>query len=141
MNTTTNSENAQQESLFMRLGGAPAIALVVANLYERVRADPELGGYFHTTDMDVQRRKLSEMLTDVLGGPSAPWLLDLRSAHRGRGIQHRHFSLALRSPHRCADRCRRACRRSRRRDRVGLQRPLRRRRRVSSRRLNQHRDN
>lgn len=28
-----------------------------------------------------------------LGGPSAPWLLDLETAHRGRGITHRHFSL------------------------------------------------
>lgn len=93
MDTTTDSENTQQESLFLRLGGAPAIAMVVANLYERVRVDPELAGYFHTTDMDIQRRKLGEMLTDVLGGPSAPWLLDLRTAHRGRGIQHRHFSL------------------------------------------------
>jgi truncated hemoglobin YjbI len=80
-------------SLFSRVGGAPAIAQMVTSLYERVRADPELEPYFHVTDFEVQRRKLGEMLTDVLGGPQADWLLDLRTAHRGRGISHRHFSL------------------------------------------------
>ena len=62
-------------------------------LYERARADEELVGYFHATDMDVQRQKLTDMIGESLGGPSAPWLLGLREAHTGRGITHRHFSL------------------------------------------------
>jgi hemoglobin len=80
-------------TLFERLGGAAAIANIVTTLYERTAADPELGPYFHTTDMGVQRRKLAEMIGEALGGPSAPWLLGLAEAHRGRGVTHRHFSL------------------------------------------------
>lgn len=80
-------------TLFDRIGGAAAIAGIVTELYERTRADPELGPYFHTTDIDVQRRKLSEMIGEALGGPEAPWLLGLSDAHRGRGVSHRHFSL------------------------------------------------
>ena len=80
-------------TLFDRLGGAPAIADLVAKLYERTAADPELSPYFHTADMDVQRRKLAEMIGEALGGPEAPWLMGLKDAHRGRGVSHRHFSL------------------------------------------------
>jgi hemoglobin len=80
-------------TLFDRLGGAAAIAEIVTKLYERTSSDPELGPYFHTTDMEVQRRKLTEMLAEALGGPEAPWLLGLREAHFGRGVSHRHFSL------------------------------------------------
>lgn len=81
------------DTLYARLGGTPAVRSIIDELYERARADDELAGYFHATDMDVQRRKLTEMIGEALGGPSAPWLLGLREAHAGRGITHRHFSL------------------------------------------------
>lgn len=90
---THSTSTSDDESFFLRLGGAVAIARLVGALYDRVQADPELAPYFHTTDMDSQRRRLGEMLTDVLGGPSAPWILDLRTAHLGRGVSNRHFSL------------------------------------------------
>ena len=38
-------------------GGAAAIAQIVTRLYERTIDDPELAPYFHTTDIEVQRRK------------------------------------------------------------------------------------
>jgi truncated hemoglobin YjbI len=93
MNETLTNTETPTPSLFIRIGGAPAIAQVVAALYERVRADPELAPYFHLTDIEAQRRKLGEMLADALGGPQAPWIIDLRTAHRGRGVTHRHFAL------------------------------------------------
>lgn len=85
--------SAGSEVLFDRLGGAAAIASIVTALYERVQADPELAPYFHKTEMETQRRKLAEMIGEAMGGPSAPWLLDLDAAHRGRGVTNRHFSL------------------------------------------------
>jgi len=84
---------ATSPTLFDRIGGAAAIAEIVTELYERTRTDPELGPYFHTTDIEVQRRKLTEIIDDALGGPEAPWLLGLEDAHRNRGVSHRHFSL------------------------------------------------
>jgi len=80
-------------TIFDRLGGAAAIASIVADLYERARQDPELVGYFHSTDLDVQRKKLAEMIGEALGGPKAPWLMGLEAAHHGRGVTNRHFSL------------------------------------------------
>jgi hemoglobin len=80
-------------TIFDRLGGAAAIASIVADLYSRASADPELAGYFHSTDLEVQRKKLAEMIGEALGGPKAPWLVGLEEAHHGRGVTHRHFSL------------------------------------------------
>jgi hemoglobin len=79
--------------LFERLGGAAGTERIVTALYQRVHGDPELSPYFHQTDMETQQRRLSEMIGEALGGPSAPWLLELDVAHRGRGVTQRHFSL------------------------------------------------
>ena len=93
MSDLRTEERFATPALFVRIGGARAIGPLVASLYERVRLDPELAPYFHLTDMAAQHTKLADMLTDVLGGPKAPWLIDLTSAHRGRGVTNRHFSL------------------------------------------------
>lgn len=76
-----------------RLGGIAGVSAVVDELYERAGKDPELSGYFHTTDLAEQRRRLADMIAGALGGPPTPWLLGLDEAHRGRGVTHRHFSL------------------------------------------------
>jgi hemoglobin len=78
---------------FDRLGGAEGVRAVVDELYRRAATDPELAGYFHTTDMQSQRNRLADMIGAAMGGPAAPWLKGLEEAHRGRGITHRHFSL------------------------------------------------
>ncbi len=82
-----------QDTPLARLGGPGAVRMVVDELYVRAGADPELAPYFHTTDMEDQRRRLADMITSALGGPPTPWLEGLDVAHRGRGITHRHFSL------------------------------------------------
>src|SRR5262245_47114965 len=78
---------------FARLGGAAGVREVVDELYRRAAADPELAGQFHTTDMESQRTRLTDMIGAAMGGPPAPWLKGLEEAHRGRGITHRQFSL------------------------------------------------
>jgi hemoglobin len=84
---------ADADTPFARLGGAAGVRDVVDELYRRAAADPELAGYFHTTDMESQRNRLADMIGAAMGGPPAPWLKGLDEAHRGRGISHRHFSL------------------------------------------------
>ena len=84
---------ADADTPFARLGGLAGVSKVVDELYVRAAADPELAGYFHTTNMETQRDRLSSMIAAAMGGPPAPWLKGLQAAHRGRGITHRHFSL------------------------------------------------
>ncbi len=56
-------------SLFERIGGVVAIGPLVAQLYERVRADPELAPYLNPNDRPIPRRTFTDLLTDALGGP------------------------------------------------------------------------
>lgn len=84
---------AEPGTPFARLGGLAGVRRVVDELYRRAGEDPELAGYFHTTDMASQRGRLTDMIAEGMGGPPAPWLKGLEEAHRNRGITHRHFSL------------------------------------------------
>jgi hemoglobin len=81
------------QSPYQSLGGHAGIERIVAAIYVRVWADPELGPYFHRTDRDRQRNRLTQLLAAALGGPDAYTGAGLREAHAGRGITHRHFSI------------------------------------------------
>jgi hemoglobin len=81
------------ETPYARLGGHAGVERAVAAMYVRIWADPELGPYFHRTDRDAQRRRLTQLLSSALGGPDAYTGKGLREAHAGRGITHRHFSI------------------------------------------------
>jgi hemoglobin len=88
-----NDVDTSTETPYLRLGGQTGIERVVDALYVRIWADPELGPYFHRTDKDAQRRRLSNLLASALGGPDDYTGKGLREAHAGRGITHRHFSI------------------------------------------------
>jgi hemoglobin len=81
------------ETPYQRIGGHDGIQRAVDALYVRVWADPELGPYFHRTDKDAQRVRLTNLLSSALGGPDTYTGKGLHEAHAGRGITHRHFSL------------------------------------------------
>jgi len=85
--------DTRTETPYTRLGGHAGVERAVGALYVRVWADPELGPYFHRTDLDAQRRRLTQLLSAALGGPDAYTGKGLRDAHAGRGITHRHFSI------------------------------------------------
>jgi len=81
-------------SLFQRLGGAPAVAAAVDLFYEKVLADPQISHFFEGTDMAIQRAKQTAFLTMVFGGPVGYTGKDLRRAHAPlveRGLTDGHF--------------------------------------------------
>ena len=78
---------------FERLGGASTVRTIVDAHPQRVWRDPELGPFFHRADRAAQRDRFAAMLSVSLGGPSTYDGMNLREAHAGRGITHRHFSL------------------------------------------------
>lgn len=77
---------------YERLGGAPAVASMVDEFYERVLADPELQPFFADASMDRLRRMQREFFSAALGGPIDYSGLSLSHAHFGRGIERRHFA-------------------------------------------------
>ncbi|MFK3979880.1 group 1 truncated hemoglobin [Micromonospora sp. NPDC050397] len=80
------------ESAYERIGGAEAVQAAVRLFYERVLADPDLGGYFETVEMAGQRRHLALMLTMLLGGPDTYSGRGLADAHRGLNIPRVHYA-------------------------------------------------
>jgi hemoglobin len=63
---------------------------VVGDFYGRVRADPDLAGFFAGTDMTRLTGKQVQFLAAALGSYTGP---SMRDVHRGRGIGQKHFDL------------------------------------------------
>lgn len=82
------------DSLYERIGGAPAVEAAVDVFYRRVLADPLVNHFFDDTDMDAQRSKQKAFLTMAFGGPNEYTGKDLSDAHRDlvrRGMNDSHF--------------------------------------------------
>ena len=82
------------DSLYERIGGAPAVEAAVDVFYRRVLADPLVNHVFDDTDMDAQRSKQKAFLTMAFGGPNEYTGKDLSDAHRDlvrRGMNDSHF--------------------------------------------------
>ncbi len=82
------------DSLYERIGGAPAVEAAVDVFYRRVLADSHVNHFFDDTDMDAQRSKQKAFLTMAFGGPNEYTGKDLSDAHRDlvrRGMNDSHF--------------------------------------------------
>lgn len=79
-------------SLINRLGGPPAIAEMVRDMYRRVLADPELAPFFAKTSMERLAHMQYEFLVAALDGPVNYSGGELTAVHRGRGITDHHFA-------------------------------------------------
>lgn len=82
------------DSLYERLGGAPAVEAAVDLFYRKVLDDTRISAYFDDTDMDAQRVKQKAFLTMAFGGPDQYSGADLRTAHAPlveRGMNGSHF--------------------------------------------------
>ncbi len=70
------------DSLYKRLGGAPAIKAAVDVFYGKVLADDRIRHFFDGVDMERQRAKQRGFLTMVTGGPNAYTGQNMRDGHR-----------------------------------------------------------
>jgi hemoglobin len=81
---------AENQTLFERLGGAPAITAVVDAFYTRVLADPELEGFFRGVSIQRLRGHQVAFLSAALNDRAVN-LAVMERAHAGRGIRDSHF--------------------------------------------------
>jgi len=82
-----------QSSIYEIIGGQAALEPVVDDFYDRVLADPELRGFFAGSSMTRLKGRQVEFFAAALGGPRPYTGASLRDAHRGRGIEQKHFDL------------------------------------------------
>ncbi len=83
------------QSLFERIGGAPAVDAAVDVFYRKVLSDDKINQFFDDVDMDDQRAKQKAFLTMVFGGPNNYTGKDLRTAHKQlvqKGLNDSHFN-------------------------------------------------
>jgi hemoglobin len=85
-------EPAAQASLYDRLGGKPAITAVVDEFIANVAANPEINGFFATTDIPALKGKLVDQICEASGGPCTYTGKDMKTAHAGMAITEAQFN-------------------------------------------------
>jgi hemoglobin len=84
--------SGNQKSLYERIGGDIAIALLIDRFYDRVLKDPELEPYFRHVSMEKLREMQLEFFGAALGGPAQYSGRRLDQVHKGKGISSRQLS-------------------------------------------------
>jgi hemoglobin len=79
-------------SLYSRLGGKPAIRLVVEDFVQNVAEDPRINRFFRTTNIPRLKRLLVQQICQASGGPCRYSGRSMREAHRGLGIRNADFN-------------------------------------------------
>lgn len=85
------------KSLYARLGGKKAIMAVVDEFVNNVASDSRISQFFASTAKDPKRiaifkRNLTDQICQASGGPCKYKGKDMKTAHRGMGIEDRHFN-------------------------------------------------
>lgn len=78
-------------SAFDAVGGAPVVRAAIDELYERLRADPDVAEHFVDVDMARLKAHQRAFLAAALGGPETYSGRDMAAAHRHLAISDREF--------------------------------------------------
>jgi hemoglobin len=85
----TTGDDAKRPSLYKRLGGYDKIAAIIADLFQRLKEDPEFARFGSGRSLDSKSRVQQltiEQICALAGGPCVYLGRDMRSSHRGLGI-------------------------------------------------------
>jgi hemoglobin len=94
----TQARKASMSTLYVRLGGAPALNAAVDIFYRKVLSDARIAKFFESVDMDRQAAKQKAFLTMVTGGPSNYTGQDMRAGHAHlvkQGLNDSHFDAVV----------------------------------------------
>ncbi len=87
---------AQEKSLYERLGGYEAISAVIDDFAERLFADPVVGKRFFGMSKDSRdgfKQKNKNLVCAVTGGPCKVISRDAKTTHVGLGIKASEFDI------------------------------------------------
>lgn len=80
-----------EATLYSKIGGEDAIALMIGEFYERVTADPQLADYFTHVGLGKLARMQTEFFSAALGGPIRYGGRPINYAHQSLGISREQF--------------------------------------------------
>jgi hemoglobin len=87
-----NVMSSKNKTMYERLGGEAAIALLVDRFHERITLDPELEPYFRHVPLSKLRNMQLEFFSAALEGPVHYSGRPLDQVHKGRGITSKQLS-------------------------------------------------
>ena len=76
-----HQHNEENKPLYDRLGGHGAIKSVVDKFYVYMLDDARVKEFFKNTDMNKQRKRQTDFITMVVGGPNNYEGMDMKKAH------------------------------------------------------------
>ena len=88
---SANTGTTAEKSLYDRLGGKPAITVVVDDFVGRVAADTRINGKFATTDIPRLKMLLVEQICQASGGPCTYTGRSMKATHAGMGVSSAEF--------------------------------------------------
>ncbi len=86
------------QSIFEKIGGAPAVDAAVDLFYRKVLKDERINRFFDGVDMDEQRARQKSFLTMVFGGANDYTGRNMRDAHEklvDDGLDDSHFDAVV----------------------------------------------
>ena len=71
-----------QQPMFDKYGGFAAVRTIVYDLYQRIRQDDEINGYFENVDFSRIVNHQTKFVSSVMGGPASYTDEQLRKLHQ-----------------------------------------------------------
>ncbi len=90
--STSANARMEQATLYKRLGGLPAIRLVVNDFVGNVAADKRINRFFAKTNIPKLKLRLVEQICQGSGGPCKYKGQSMKDAHRGMGVAGGDFA-------------------------------------------------
>jgi hemoglobin len=93
----TSVEGQEKKSLYTRVGGYDALALVVDDFIKRLATDPKFAKFFSGFSVDSQKRLRQHILDQfckAAGGPCEYVGRDMKTTHTGLGITEAEWDAA-----------------------------------------------
>ena len=88
----TKAAGTSTETLYKRLGGAPAIQGVIDDFVTNVGADTRINKFFANTDLKKLNKLLVEQVANATGGPEKYTGRDMKATHAGLKITMADFT-------------------------------------------------
>jgi len=89
---------SQDKTLYQRLGGYDAIAVVVDDFVMQLATDPSIGVFFkgHSEDsLKKIRMNIIDFICNAAGGPCSYTGRDMKTSHKGLGVTQAHWDASV----------------------------------------------
>lgn len=92
------ANDAQEQSLYQRLGGYDAIAAATDELLGRLQADPRIKDFWKGASADNRRKArqlIVDFMTEAAGGPAFYVGRDMKTSHEGMQISEADWAVFM----------------------------------------------